>query len=234
MNQATSRCALSLLLLALPLLACGPSIDTAAKADIDRRVAALVHSGQGFPAPTAFAPKPLVVGQWTQHKLTNVKGELSLVTYKIVGEEAGAYWVEVANESYQGKTVLKILLAVGDRMNPHTLEMRAFKTKDAKGKVSEHLSPVLQIPAQWQDAMNTLAVAWQGLPQESVSVVAGNFAGCLKARTDANWGPWQAAATTWMHPAVPINSLVKSVGINRPITMELIGMGEIGAVSEIP
>jgi hypothetical protein len=36
------------------LLACGPSIDKAAKADIDQRVAALAHTGQTFPAPTGL------------------------------------------------------------------------------------------------------------------------------------------------------------------------------------
>lgn len=235
MKQASRVRAFSLLLFALSLLACGPSIDAAAKADIDRRVSALAVSGQVFPAPTVFAPKPLVAGQWTQHKLTNDKGEISLVTYKIVGEEAGAYWVEVANESYYGKTVTKLLLVVGDRMNPNTMEIRAVKSKDKKGKVTELQGPAVQMMRSlWQGTVSTLAVAWQGLPQESVTVVAGHFAGCLKARTDASWGPWQAASMTWMHPAVPINSLVKSEGIDKPTTMELVGFGDAGATSEIP
>jgi hypothetical protein len=33
---------------------------------------------------------------------------------------------------------------------------------------------------------------------------------------------------------VPISSLVKSVGIDRPSSMELVGFGESGATSEIP
>ncbi|MBN2575692.1 MAG: hypothetical protein JXP73_14090 [Deltaproteobacteria bacterium] len=234
MSQASRTFALSLLLSGLPLLGCGPSIDAAAKTDIDRRVAALVPSGLSFPAPTAFAPKALVAGQWTQHKQVDEKGDLSLVTYKIVGEEGGAHWVEIANEGYAGKTVTKILLAVGDRMNPHTMEIRAVKTKDMGGEVREYLGPVLQIPSSWQSAVNTLAVAWQGLPQEEMSVVAGHFVGCLKARTDVGWGFWHATSTTWMHPAVPINSLVKSVGIEKPTTVELVGFGEVGATSEIP
>ena len=223
------------ILVGLSLLGCGPSIDAAAKADIDRRVAALAPSGQGFPAPAGLAPKPIVVGQWTQHKLVSEKGELSLITYKIVGEEAGAYWVEVANESYYGKTVTKLLLAVGDRTSPSTMEIRAVKTKDKNGKVTELQGPMIQLMRSlWQGSVNMLAVSWQGLPQENLIVVAGNFTLCFKARTDASWGAWHTAATSWMHPSVPISGLVKSVGIDKPSTMELVGFGELGAASEIP
>jgi hypothetical protein len=34
-----------------------------------------------------------------------------------------------------------------------------------------------------------------------------------------------------MHPAVPISGLVKSAGLDRPTTMDLIGFGETGATS---
>jgi hypothetical protein len=214
---------------------CGPSIDSAAKMDIDQRVAVMVPTGQTFPAPAVFAPKPLVVGQWTQHRLINDKGEPSLTTYKVVGEEAGASWVEVANESYYGKTVTKILLAILDRANPNSFEIRAVKMKDKKGQVTELQGPMIQLMrSAYQSSINMLAVSWQGLPQESVAVIAGNFTNCFKARTDANWGGWHSSATTWMHSGVPISGLVKSVGIDRATSMELVGFGETGATSEIP
>ena len=217
------------------LLACGPSIDKAAKVDIDQRIVALAHTGQTFPAPTAFVPKPMVVGQWTQHKLVNDKGEPALVTYKIVGEDSGAFWVEVANESYYGKTVTKILLFPGDRMNPNTMEVRAVKMKDKKGQVTEIQGPMLQLmKSMWQGSINMLAVSWQGLAQESMPVIAGTFVGCFKARTDASWGTWHSASTTWMHAIVPISGLVKSAGVDHPTTMDLVGFGETGATSEIP
>ena len=217
------------------VLACGPSIDKAAKSDIDQRIAVLAHTGQTFPAPTGFVPKPLAVGQWTQHKLVDDKGEPSLVTYKIVGEDSGAFWVEVANESYYGKTVTKILLFPGDRMNPNTMEIRAVKMKDKKGQVTEVDGPMLQLmKSTWQSSINMLAVSWQGLPQESMPVIAGTFTGCFKARTDASWGAWHSVSTTWMHPMVPISGLVKSAGLDHPTTMDLVGFGETGATSEIP
>jgi hypothetical protein len=217
------------------LLACAPSIDKAAKADIDQRIGALAHTGQVFPAPTALVPKPLVVGQWTQHKLVNEKGEPALVTYKIVGEDSGAFWIEIASESYFGKTVTKILLVPGDRMNPNTMDVRAVKMKDKKGQVTELEGPMLQLmKSMWQGSINMLAVSWQGLPQETMPVIAGTFTNCFKARTDASWGAWRSVSTTWMHASVPISGLVKSAGIDHPTTMDLVGFGETGATSEIP
>ena len=49
---------------AVALSACGPSIDPAAKADVDRRMAALQASSNAVPAPPPgmFAPMALAVG----------------------------------------------------------------------------------------------------------------------------------------------------------------------------
>jgi hypothetical protein len=188
-----------------------------------------------FPAPAAIVPKQLACGQWTQHKLTNERGERSFVTYKIVGEDSGAYWIEVANESYYGKTVTKLLIVLGDRTNPNTMEIQSVKFKDKDGKVTELQGPMVQVNRSlWQGSVNMLAVRWQGLPQEAVSVVAGNFMACFKAATDASWGVWRATSTTWMHAMVPISGLVKSVGMDKATTVELVGFGDIGATSEIP
>jgi hypothetical protein len=226
---------LAMVLLGGVLSACGPSIDSAAKADIDKRIAAMVPSGAGFNAPAGLSPKPLVVGQWTQHKMVSEKGQPSLLTYKIVGQDGDAFWVEVANESYYGKTVTKLLLYMGDRSNPSTMQIRAVKMKDKNGRVTELEGPMIQLMrSMYQSSVNMLVVSWQGLPQENVNVTAGAFAACFKAMTDASWGVWRSSATSWMHPGVPISGLVKSVGISQPTTMELVGFGESGATSEIP
>jgi hypothetical protein len=39
---------------------------------------------------------------------------------------------------------------------------------------------------------------------------------------------------SWSHPAVPLSGMVRSVGIDRPNTMELVAFGLSGAVSELP
>ena len=100
MHQPSPRALFQVLPVCLSLVACGGGIDKAAKADIERRVAVMSPSGLFFPAPSVFVPRPLAIGQWTQHRLTNAKGELSFVTYKVVDRPSDAYWIEVADESY--------------------------------------------------------------------------------------------------------------------------------------
>ena len=220
---------------AVVLSACGPSIDPAAKADIDRRVSALQPGASAVPAPApgVFAPMPFAVGQWTQYKTTNDKGEPGFLTYKIIGQEGDAVWLEVVHESYTGRTIQKMLVAFGNRMDPNTVEIRAVSTKDAKGRVQEMPPPVISMmQSTYRGAVSMLIISWQGLPQESASVPAGKFDGCFKARTDAQWGPWRSVADSWSHPAVPLSGAVRSQGVDHPFTMELAAFGTSGAVSE--
>ena len=216
--------------------ACGPSIDPAAKADIDRRVAALLPGSNAVaaPSPGVFAPVPFAVGQWTQYKMTNDKNEPSFLTYKVVGQDGDAVWLEMVNESYTGKTIQKMLVAFGNRMDPSQVQIRAVTTKDAKGNVQEMPPPVVSMmQSTYRSAISMLIINWQGLPQESAAVPAGRFDGCFKARTDAQWGPWRSVADSWSHPAVPLSGAVRSQGVDRPFTMELTAFGASGAVSEM-
>jgi hypothetical protein len=216
--------------------ACGPSVDPAAKADIDRRVSVLQAGATVVPAPAAgvFAPVPFAVGQWSQYKMTNDKNEPSFLTYKIVGQDGDAIWLETVHESYQGKMVQKMLVAFGNRMDPAQVQIRAVTMKDAKGTVTEMPPQVIQMmQGTYRSAVAMLVINWQGLPQEGAAVPAGRFEGCFKARTEAQWGPWRSVADSWAHPAVPLSGTVRSVGVDRPFTMELTAFGTSGAVSEM-
>jgi hypothetical protein len=221
---------------ALASSACGPSIDPAAKADIDRRVSVLQAGSTAVPAPASgvFAPVPFAVGQWTQYKMTNDKHEPSFLTYKIVGQEGDAIWLEMVNETYQGKMIQKMLVAFGNRMDPGQVQIRGIVMKDAKGTVTQMPAEVIQMmQGTYRSAVSMLVVSWQGLPQESATVPAGTFEGCFKARTDAQWGPWRSVADSWAHPAVPLSGTVRSQGVDHGFTMELTAFGASGAVSEM-
>ena len=39
---------------------------------------------------------------------------------------------------------------------------------------------------------------------------------------------------SWSHAAVPLSGLVRSQGLDKPTTMELVAFGMTGAVSELP
>ena len=130
---------------AAPVLAgCGPSVDPALKADIDRRIASLAKPTQTFPGPTAFQPQPFQVGQWTQHKMVYDQ-QPSFLTTKVVGQDGDAFWIESLQESYSGRTVTKILLSIPNRMDPASIEIRGVVMKDRNGHVQTIDGPVLSM-----------------------------------------------------------------------------------------
>lgn len=213
--------------------ACSPSIDPAAKADIDRRVSMLKPGDATMPAPTGFTPMPFATGQWTQYKMVNDKGEPSFFTQKIIGQEGDAVWLETVHESYQGRMVTKMLASFGNRTDPGQVQILAMATKDQKGNVNElprEMMPMMQ--GMYKSAVSMLVINWQGLPQEAAVVPAGRFESCFKARTEAKWGPWSNVSDAWAHPAVPLSGTVRSQGVDKPFTMELVAFGTSGARSE--
>jgi hypothetical protein len=219
----------------LLVVGCGPSIDPAAKADIDARVQALTAPKQSatFPAPTVFQPMPFAVGQWLKIKLVDDKGQPSFMTQKITGQEGDAYWFEMLTETYQGKSAVKILMAVANRTDPNTIDIRGGAMKDKNGNVTVFEGPLLSMMrGTYKEMMATMVISWQGLPQEDAAVPGGSFAQCFKTRTDVAWGPWRSATTSWSHPAVPISGMVKAVGIDKPTTMDLVDFGLTGATAE--
>ena len=220
---------------AVALSACGPSIDPAAKADVDRRMAALQAGSNAVPAPPPgmFAPMPLAVGQWTQYKMVNDKNEPSLMTYKVVGQDGDAVWLETVHDTYYGRTMQKMLVAFGNRMDPSQVQIRAISTKDAKGRVNEVPPPLISmLQSTYRGAISMMIINWQGLAQESATVPAGRFDGCFKARTEAQFGTFKSTADSWSHPAVPLSGGVRSQGVDHQFTMELVAFGTSGAVSE--
>jgi hypothetical protein len=219
--------------LSLSLVGCGPSIDAAAKTDIDRRVAALGAPRLSFSAPGSFEPMPFAAGQWTRHKLVDDKGQPSFMTYKVLSQEGDAFWMEIVTDQYTGRTMMKMLLAIPNRVDPNSIDIRAVAIKDKNGRVTNLDGPMLSLlRSTYQGALSTLVMNWQGLPQEDAAVPAGTFAGCFRARTDSTWGPWHSANTSWSHAAVPLSGLVKSQGIDKPTSMELVDFGLTGAASE--
>jgi hypothetical protein len=210
--------------------ACSPSIDPAAKADIDGRVAKLQGTSTAVPPPSSFEPLPLAAGQWSQYKMTDDKGQPSFLTYKILGQEAGATWIEILHETYFGATTQKMLVAFGSRTDPSQVEVRAMITRDRNGRINEMppaMMPLLQSTVR--GVISSMVISWQGLPQEPAVVPAGRFDGCFHARTSAQWAAWKSTADSWSHPSVPLSGVVRSQGVDHPFTMELVAFGMSGA-----
>jgi hypothetical protein len=220
-------------LCALAPAACGPSIDAAAKADIDARVAALQPSNAVVPPPAGTQPMPLAPGQWSQYKLTDGNGQPSFTTYKVLGVEGDAFWIEILHESYTGRSGQKMLLALGNRMDPNQIDIRQVVTLDRRGNVNPMppaMLPLLQ--STFRSVVAQMVFNWQGLSQEGVTVPAGRFEGCFHTRSEGQWGTWKSTADSWSHPAVPVSGVVRSQGVDHPFTMELVAFGLSGATPD--
>ena len=221
---------LGVLLLALTT-ACGASINDAYKADLDRRLAGLHGSDASYASVDSFEPLPLAAGQWIQFKFVNEKREPSLVKYSVVGQEGNAYWFEITQENYYHRSDTRLLIAIGDRKDPGSYDVRAFAMK-TDGKLHDYPPGMLGLfRSLYKPIVENLVVDWNNLPREDTRVTAGEFHGCFKHRAAFSFGPYHQTSDGWSHPLVPINGLVRSVGVDKPITMELTAFGTEGAKS---
>jgi hypothetical protein len=216
----------------LALGACAPSIDPAAKADVDRRVGTLSMSGPAVPAPSSATPMPMAVGQWATYKVMSNKGEPSFITMKLVGQGGTAFWYELVSESYYGKTATRMLVDFGDRRNPDTISIKAAKIKDSKGQVTEYPENMIGLMNSiLRGNLGPIVIDWTNMPQEDASVPAGKFTGCYKTRTQVSFAGFSSTSTALGHPAVPLSGLVRSIG-DKGDSMELVAYGTSGAQSE--
>lgn len=212
--------------------ACAPSINQAAKADVDARVAAMAPSGRAFEAPAAAEPMPLAVGQWATIKTVDKDGRPSITTYKIVGADGDALWFETHTDSYFGSSVIRMLVAFGDRTDPAAIDVRAVWTRDTNGVVQELPPPLMaMMKGTFEPVLRQLVLRWDALPQEDADAIAGRFEGCFRGQSTVAVAGQSTTSEVWWHPAVPVISVVKAVGVSEPSTTELVDFGYDGATS---
>ena len=215
------------------LAACGPSIDAAAKADLDRRLAQLPASEETFPPSESYLPMAFVIGQWTEHRITDDKGRVSLVTYKLVGQDNGAYWIETVTESYEGREAVKMLVALLSGRDPAGMEIRAIRIKKGKGApVDVDPGSLLEVRTHYRAALDLLAMTIETEDKDDARVPAGHFIGCYKVETPGAWGPWPTASVVCSHPSVPLSGVVRATPVGKMGLMELVNFGVTGAESE--
>jgi hypothetical protein len=216
-------------------VACGPSINPAMKASVDQQVASLQAQSTTFPPPTSELPPPLTPGQWIRLKATDSSGTPSFVTYKIVGQEGSAQWVEVVTESYTGRTIFKMLVDFGNRKDPEKIDIQNVIVKNGDHAPIDYSKqgPVLaMVKGTYKAVVKNLVVQWHGLPKETKATVAGTFTDCFKGKSELSFGPVTRGGTVWYHPAVPINGAVAFKG-DQGDSQELVAFGDTGAVSEL-
>jgi hypothetical protein len=225
---------LLLFTLSSPLLpACGPSVDPAAKADLDRSLAEITTSEETFPPSESYLPMAFAVGQWTQHRLTDDKGHASLLTYKLVGQENGAFWLETVRQSAEGREATMMLVSMLSGRDPDGMEIRALKVKKGSAPAKE-VDPAMipQVRGQYKAALDLLAMTVESEEKDDLRVPAGHFIGCYAMKTKMAWGPWQAPSDVCSHPSVPLSGVVRAKPLGQASLLELVDFGSSGAVSE--
>jgi hypothetical protein len=220
--------------LVVPASACGPSIDPAAQADLEKHLAQIQTSEETFPPAESYSPMAFVVGQWTVHRVTDEKGNKSLVTNKLVGQEAGAYWLEVVSETAYGREAAKMLVAMPTGRDPAGMEIRSLQVRKGNGPAVrfEPSTADPQVRAKYRAALDLLAIPVEGEDKDDMRVPGGHFIGCYRVETQGPWGPWQVPADVCTHPSVPLSGVIRAKPADKPGLLELVAFGVTGAESE--
>jgi hypothetical protein len=211
--------------------ACG-GINQTYKLEVDRRVAALHATPTSFPTQDG-SPQPLAVGQWVEYRLTGSNKRPGFVSYKVVGKQGEAFWVETALTTYTGKQETLMLIDFGDRSDPEKFKVHSVKMRSNDKPIDIPPGTMQMMQAMWKPAMSAFVIDWSAsAPRENARADAGEFEGCYKRRMDIGIGPYHQKTDAWLHPAVPINGIVRSASIGKnPSLTELVAFGTEGAVS---
>ena len=185
--------------------------------------------------PTGTELLAFSVGQWSKYRVDMDDGTNTEVTYKIVAEEQGAYWLEIVRGAANAGTVMQLLISVKDRTDPSSLTLTAAKIRMPNGHVRELRDEMLQpTAAGYRKALSDIFVpGLAGATQEDVTVPAGKFLGAYKRLQKVEMSKASSEQNVWIHPAVPISGVVKSEEVAKPNKTTLIAYGTSGAKSEI-
>lgn len=216
----------------LTLGACAPSVDPSAKASLDSWVAGIQTKSASY-GDRGLRRNPPKVGQWTEYKDVDSDGSVIRRVQKVVGEEGGAYWIETESENYEGKTAVKVLVAVQDWNRPEGIEIRRVITQPVGEQAQEVPTFLAKAVAQPITSAIMATVAVPNEPNETVTVPAGRFE-TRKMPTTGLSLPFigDTAGTAWVNTTVPLSAAVKFESKNG-FRSELIDFGETGATSII-
>ncbi|MCC6663901.1 MAG: hypothetical protein IT375_09160 [Polyangiaceae bacterium] len=191
--------------------------------------------GGEVPRPAATELAPFAVGQWSKYRTTMDDGTTAEITYKIVGEEQGAHWVEIVRGAAEAGTVMQLLVKLTNRSDPSSIEIKAARIRMPNSQVKELREDKLGPSADgYRKALADIFVpSLAGTPQEDVTVPAATFRGAYKRQQKMEVGQTQSDQNVWIHPAVPISGVVKSEEIGKPAKTELVTWGTTGAKSEL-
>ena len=227
----------SLLALALFSFGCGKSEAEARGEPIETAPSASV-AVQAAPTPSPKAEGaellPLAVGQWTRHSVRRADGTSSEMSYKVVGTEGDAFWIEIESGAPGSGTVISLLITLKDRKDPASSDILAARMKLPGQEMREVRGDSLNSTkdAYKKNMAQMFVPGLAGMAQEDVTVPAGTFKGCYRRSEKTDVGDVHSETTLWTHPSVPITGLVRSKAKDGT-GLELIAFGLTGAKSSL-
>jgi len=191
--------------------------------------------GGEVPSTTATELAPFAVGQWSKYRISMDDGTSTEVTYKIVGEEQGAHWLEIVRGAADAGTVMQLLVGLRSRSEPGSLEIKAARIRMPNNQIRELRDETLKPSAEaYRKTLADIFVpSLAGAPREDVTVPAATFRGAYKRQQKVESSQATSDQWVWIHPAVPISGVVKSEELGKPNKTELLTWGTTGAKSEM-
>jgi hypothetical protein len=166
------------------------------------------------------------VGGWSSYRITDSKGDSADLTFALVAEEKGQYWLELRSVQEGSKAVAAFLVKGDPTDDDNVLAVRA---QDEGGPAMEINKFTLdKLRARGQSAFGGSALPigpkvgkLEGMPDESLTVAGKS----LKCRHVKILGPNEQTAEVWMNDSVVPFGLVKLVSGPEQVLLTDFGKG---------
>jgi len=180
-------------------------------------------------------PIPYSAGQFVVMGMTSPT-EKNVSKISIVGKEQGGWILETYSLTPTAEGISQMLIvgleAVAKTGSMKDIDIVWVKMKNNDQPVQKLDGVMLNMVEGFiQSSISDLVVRTQTTPEDggTVKTLAGIFQGTTKTRGEVSFLGKKYASDSWMHPAVPINGMVKSVTAEEGQTIELLDFGLSGA-----
>jgi hypothetical protein len=202
----------------------------------DARIAELfAKTGKTHAAAPWTKPAPIAVGQWVMFGITDDDGDRMVMKQSIIEKDGDVVTLEMVtineDDVIMQQLTVKGLFEGVQRGNMDEVEILKVRMKTNDDEPIEVESFILKMAQGmytksfkgWVTQTSTVASG------EDVVVPAGTFKGTTVVTSEITATGESEETKSWVHPAVPMSGVVKSVYDDGDYTMVLLDYGTTGA-----
>jgi len=198
-------------------------------------------TGKSYPAAAQFSgPMPWAAGQYVVIGSTSNKTRAAVSRTLLVRQEQGGWVIETSTTSAKSPPKITQMLVTGFDQAVATgdvsgLDLVWIKTLDKNGKVTTMQGAQLGMTkGLYKSTYENMVVKKTGYADGgTIEVPAGTFAGTSMIKASTKVLLFTVDTQSWMHPAVPISGMVKSMTSDGKNVSELLSFGFDG-VPQMP